>query len=114
MYRRAAPRSDHYFDWHVANANELLRERFDLRAVSDFAFLAACIGHSDIPIRLANPSIGRLLEVGLDPYHGLKCASAYKAVLQVAPLKPPLPSSAERLRQVEPSRVRITQQAFWR
>ena len=34
--------------------------------------MAAIIGHADVPFRLQNLAIGQALEIGLDPYSGIR------------------------------------------
>ena len=67
FWRTTMPRRDRYFSYFTELANEMLSELWNAQPVSGDAFFAACLGHGDIAWRAYDPSIGALLEVGLDP-----------------------------------------------
>jgi hypothetical protein len=116
MYRRAQPRSDVAFSWHLSNANQLLRGHFDILPITGPAFLGAIVAHNDIRHRRFDPSEGQLTELALDPYSGAKCANSWRGVLRGDALMSPV--APRVVHQVAPSPVRFFQggdeQRFWR
>jgi hypothetical protein len=96
-FRTAQPSAKRYYSAFVEDANEMLRDRWDLPAVSSSAFLAGCIGHGDIAWQRADPEAGVLLSVGLDPFHGTACSNAWRELLRGRPIRPPsAPTAAIR------------------
>jgi hypothetical protein len=106
MFRLNRPSPKKYFWLIVEEASSWLLEK-GMSAVSVPAFLAACHAHGDVPWQAADPSVGALLEVGLDPYDGRVCNNAWRDLLLGARrLRAPTPSRYSR-NTTEPSRVRI-------
>jgi hypothetical protein len=88
-YRTAAPDKSRYFQSWVDDANALL-ERFDKRGVEGASFLAACLAAGDVVWQRADPSVGALLELGLNQYTGRPCSNAWRSVLRGQPLLEPV------------------------
>jgi hypothetical protein len=94
MWRTASPDTTRYFGSHVEDVNAVLRRRWGMSSPVDArAVLAAIIMHNDVPYRLADPKVGQPIEAGLSATGptGFRLGNAWRAVLQGAPLRSPLP-----------------------
>ena len=103
MFRTEEPSKSLAFSYFLDCANAFLSERWGIESVSGSAFLAGIIAHNDVARREANPALGQVLEVGLDPHSGRPCSStnAWRSLVDGSrPLKPALPP-AERLRRAQ-------------
>ncbi len=109
-YRTPQPSTSRYFHSFVEDANGLLRTYWSAKAVSGTALLAAIIAHGDVAWRPANRAVGQLLEVGLDPYSGIRCSNAWKGVLEGRPLKAPLAPRRMFRDMAAPSPMRVFRQ----
>jgi hypothetical protein len=89
QYRLAEPDASLNFYTHIGHCNDFLSQ-YRYGEIDGSAVLAAVISHGDIPWRAANPGKGALLEVGMNPYSGIKCSNAWRRVLQGEPLLEPL------------------------
>lgn len=109
-FRTVEPVTTRYFHSLVEDANALLRRYWGAKPVSGTALLAAIIAHGDVCWRPANRAVGQLLEVGLDPYSGVRCANAWRGILEGRPLHAPLPPRRAFREAAEPSPVRLYRQ----
>ncbi len=109
-FRLSEPSTARYFHSFVEDANALQREYWRAHAVSGSALLAAIIGHGDVPWRPVNQAVGQLLEVGLDPYSGIRCSNAWRGILEGRPLRSPLPPRRIFREQAMPSPMRVFRQ----
>jgi hypothetical protein len=110
LWRRAAPDTSRYFDSHVEDVNAVLKSRWMARQVDGRAVMAAIIAHNDIPYRLGDRRVGQPLEVALDPHAGFNCSNAWRAVLQGAPLRSPLPPRDIFRQSAGPSPIPVFQE----
>lgn len=101
-FRTPAPVSKRYFHAHVDDACELL-ERHGAKQIGGTAFLAACIGAGDVPWQAADPSVGALLELGLNPHNGRPCSNVWLQILtgEASLLKPTTPRWAAPLLEAD-------------
>ena len=93
QFRLAEPDTSIHFYAHVDHCNNFLLQ-YNHGEVDGGAVLAAIVAHSDIPYRLADRGKGQLLEVGLNPYSGIRCTNRWRDVLAGQPLMTPLPPKA--------------------
>jgi hypothetical protein len=110
LWRRATPDTSRYFDSHVDDVNAVLRSRWMATAVDGRAVMAAIIAHNDIPYRPGDRTVGQPLEVALNPHAGFKCSNSWRAVLQGAPLRSPLPPREIFRQSAAPSPIRVFQE----
>lgn len=81
MYRVAEPVSKYPFSHYVDSANDMLQSRWGAPSISGNAMMGAILAHNDIPWRRHNPSVGQLLEVGLDVHSGRQCENRWRDLL---------------------------------
>ena len=86
FFRIRETRRDLFFYGWVQRASELLD-----REVRGDALLCATLAAGDIPVRLASPRHGQLLELGLHEFRGASATNAWRAVLATGVLPPTLP-----------------------
>ena len=110
LWRLDAPDTSRYFQSHVDDVNSVLKSRWMARQVDGRAVMAAIIAHNDIPYRPADRKVGQPLEVALDPHAGFKCSNAWRAVLQGAPIRSPLPPREIFRQSAAPSPIRVFQE----
>jgi hypothetical protein len=110
MYRLREPSTRRNYVDIVADANTILKQRWIAKPVDGPAFWVGVYAHGDIAYRLADRRIGQPLEVGLDPFAGAPCTNAWRAVLQGAPLRSPLPPRDIFRQSAAPSPIRIFQE----
>jgi hypothetical protein len=89
QFRLAEPDASLHFYTHVGHCNDFLSQ-YRYGEIDGAAVLAAVIAHSDFPYRLADRGKGQLLEIGMNPYSGIKCSNAWRSVLRGEPLRAPL------------------------
>jgi hypothetical protein len=82
-----------------------------MASVTSSAFLAAALAHGDIPWQSADPTLGALLEIGLDPHTGLKCTNAWRAILAGQAFLPPVPPAELKRRSDALPPVKIYQES---
>jgi hypothetical protein len=109
-FRLREPSTARYFHAFVEDANTLLRTYWTAKAVSGTALITAIIAHGDVPWRPANRAVGQLLEVGLDPYSGIRCSNAWREILKGRPLRDPLPPRKVFVEAVTPTPVTVFKQ----
>jgi len=80
MFRLSEPDKRKFFHSHVDACNDFLRT-LRWNAVDGPAVLAAVFAHGDVPVQFANPRLGRLLGVGLNPHSGRGCSNRWRDVL---------------------------------
>jgi hypothetical protein len=91
MWRLPEPSPRFFFHSYVDDCCNFLA-RLGLDEVEGPAVMGAILGHADIKYRLADSSVGQLLEVGLSANGpGAKCRNAWRRVLETGELLPPLP-----------------------
>ena len=73
FYRVRETRRDRFFYSWIERTAELLD-----REIHGGAFLAACLAAGDVPVRLASPRHGQLLEVGFDEFRGATASNAWR------------------------------------
>jgi hypothetical protein len=112
FFRLPAPCTTRYFASILDDANVFLTTRLRWQAIGGRAFLAAIVAASDVPWRRAEPAIGQLLEVGLDPFSGLRTRNRWRGLIDgtanlIAPTPPP---PALRRTLAEQNSVRVFEQ----
>jgi hypothetical protein len=81
MFRTADPVSKYAFTHFLDEGNVMLRERMCASSVGAPAFLGAVLAHGDVCWRKPDPSLGQLLELGLDIHRGQRCSNAWRGIL---------------------------------
>ncbi len=66
----------HWFD----AANQRL-ERAGLAPIEGASFVCSCLAHADVSWRQRDMSVGQLLELGLNEYHGRSCNNVWRDLL---------------------------------
>jgi hypothetical protein len=109
-FRTAEPVTTRFFVAHLDDCNDLLHRHWSAAPVSAAAFMLGVYAHGDAPVRLADPKVGQLTELGLDPDHEIPCSNAWRQILEGRPLKAPLPPRREFRERAEPTPVRVFRQ----
>jgi hypothetical protein len=92
MRRLPAPDKSKYFYSHVADVNAAIEA--DGGRASDGSAVFASVIAWGLPVQLANPRLGILLEVGMSPHTGAPLKDEWKKVLaQASPLLAVVPPS---------------------
>jgi hypothetical protein len=108
LFRRAEPRRDRYFQSWVSVANELLKAS-GMTPIDGRDMMAACLGHGDICWRRQDPSVGSLLEIGVDESLGGDCRNSWRDLLAGRPTLAPVTPPADRC---HPSELAATPRFF--
>ena len=111
MFRTAEPVSKYAAGHFLDAANAMLLERLGSCSVDGVAFFGAILAHGDIRWRKADASLGQLLELGLDQYHGRQCENSWRGLLTgERNLLPPTAPRSDRAQLAERSSVSFYKQ----